>query len=222
MKALTTSSPENPYLNARREWDERYGSLISRERQWRVTALVCAIAALLAIGGLVVLSARSHIVPFVVAMDSLGRPVAMGAAVQTSSADDRVKRAALYTWIEDVRLVTTDGTAQRKSIDRVYAFVASGSQAQAFVSEFYRGDPPQKRAQTGTVTADVQSILPTSERTFEVEWIETTRDSFGAITQRSRWKSALTISLTPPTDELSARVNPLGIFVAHASWNKLL
>ena len=213
---------ENPYLNARREWDERYGSLISRERQWRITALVCAVGAVLAIGGLVVLSTRSRIVPFVIAMDSLGRPVAMGSAEQTSSADDRVKRAALYSWIEDIRLVTTDGTAQRKSIDRVYAFVASGSQAQAFVSEFYRGDPPQKRAQTGTVTADVQSILPTSDRTFEIEWIETMRDSFGAITQRSHWKGALTIALTPPTDESAARVNPLGIYVAHASWNKLL
>ena len=168
------------------------------------------------------LSARSRIVPFVVASDSLGRPVATGPAEQTSSADDRIKRAALYAWIEDIRLVTTDGTAQRKSIDRVYAFVASGSQAQAFVSEFYRGDPPQKRAQTGTVKADVQSILPTSDRTFEVEWIETTRDSFGAITQRSRWKSALTIAINSPTDESSARVNPLGIYVAHASWNKLL
>ena len=217
-----TSAPENPYLNARREWDERYGSLITRERQWRIMALVSAIAALFAIGGLVVLSTRSRIVPFVVAMDSLGRPMAMGPAEQTSSADDRVKRAALYTWIQDIRLVTTDGTAQRKSIDRVYAFVASGSQAQAFVSEFYRGDPPQNRAQTGTVTADVQSILPTSDRTFEVEWIETTRDSFGAITQRSRWKSALTIAINSPTDESSARVNPLGIYVAHASWNKLL
>ena len=216
-----TTAPENPYLNARREWDERYGNLITRERQWRILALVSAIAALFAIGGLVVLSTRSRIVPFVVAMDSLGRPMAIGPAERTSSADDRVKRAALYTWIQDIRLVTTDGTAQRKSIDRVYAFVASGSQAQAFVSEFYRGDPPQKRAQTGTVTADVQSILPTSDRTFEVEWIETTRDSFGAITQRSRWKSALTIAINSPTDESSARVNPLGIYVVHASWNKL-
>ena len=168
------------------------------------------------------LSTRSRIVPFVVAMDTVGRPVAMGSAEQTSSADDRVKRAALYTWIQDLRLVTTDGTAQRKSIDRVYAFVASGSQAQAFVSEFYRSDPPQSRAQTGTVAADVQSVLPTSDQTFEVEWIETTRDLFGAVTQKSRWKGALTIAVNTPTDEVSARVNPLGIYVAHASWNKLL
>jgi type IV secretion system protein VirB5 len=159
---------ENPYLVARREWDERYGHLITRERNWRLMALLCALSSLLTVGGLVYLSARTHIVPFVVAMDSLGRPIAAGPAEQTTTADDRIKRATLSAWLENLRLVTSDGVAQRKAIDRVYAYVASGSQAQAFISDFYRGDPPQKRAQTETVSIEVQSVLPTSDRTFEI------------------------------------------------------
>ena len=75
MKANRT---ENPYLAARREWDERYGHLITRERNWRLMALICALSSLLTVAGLIYLSARTHIVPFVVAMDSLGRPVAAG------------------------------------------------------------------------------------------------------------------------------------------------
>src|SRR5579859_717526 len=163
-------SAENPYLSARREWDERYGDLITRERNWRAVAFLCALSSLLTVAGLVWLSARSRIVPFVVAMDSLGRPMAAGPAEQTTTADDRIKRATLYTWLENLRLVTSDGVAQRKAIDRVYAYVASGSQAQAFISDFYRSDPPQKRAQTETVSIEVQSVLPTSDRTFEIEW----------------------------------------------------
>ena len=61
------------------------------------------------------------------------------------------------------RAVTTDGIAQRKAIDRVYSHVAAGSQAQAFISEFYRNDPPQKRAQSETVSVEVKSVLPTSD-----------------------------------------------------------
>ena len=30
----------NPYLAARREWDERYGSLITRARNWRMAAFL--------------------------------------------------------------------------------------------------------------------------------------------------------------------------------------
>jgi type IV secretion system protein VirB5 len=218
----TKNHPENPYLSARREWDERYGHLITRERNWRVMAFLCALSSLLTVAGLVWLSARSRIVPFVVAMDSLGRPVAAGPAEQTTTADDRIKRATLYTWLENLRLVTSDGVAQRKAIDRVYAYVASGSQAQAFISDFYRSDPPQKRAQTETVSIEVQSVLPTSDSTYEIEWAETTRDLYGTVTQKARWKAAFTIAINPPTDEATARINPLGIYVTNASWGKLL
>jgi type IV secretion system protein VirB5 len=195
-----TKSEYNPYLAARREWDERYGNLISRERNWRVMAIV----------------------PFVVAMDSLGRTAAAGSAEETSPTDDRLKRATLFNWVEDLRTVTTDGIAQRKAIDRVYAHIASGGQAQAFISEFYRADPPQKRAAAETVSVEVRSVLPTSERTFEVEWVETTRDLYGAVKGQDHWKAAFSIAVNSPTDERMARINPLGIYITNASWGKVL
>jgi type IV secretion system protein VirB5 len=212
----------NPYLAARREWDERYGHLITRERNWRLMALLCGLTTIVAIGGMIRLSTRSHIVPFVVAMDSLGRSIAAGPAEQASSADDRLKRATLFSWVEDLRAVTTDGITQRKAIDRVYCHIAGGSQAQAFVSEFYRNDPPQKRAQSETVSIEVRSVLPTSERTLEVEWSETTRDLYGAVKSLDHWKAAFTIAVNPPTDERITRINPLGIYVTNASWGKVL
>jgi len=132
----TSKHAYNPYLAARREWDERYGSLITRERNWRVMAILSSLIALASVGGMIRLSTKSHIVPFVVAMDSLGRTVAAGSAEETSPSDDRLKRATLFNWVEDLRTVTTDGIAQRKAIDRVYAHIASGGQAQAFISEF--------------------------------------------------------------------------------------
>jgi type IV secretory pathway TrbF-like protein len=212
----------NPYLAARREWDERYGSLITRERNWRIMAILCSLVALTSIGGMIRLSTKSHIVPFVVAMDSLGRTAAAGSAEETSPSDDRLKRATLFNWVEDLRTVTSDGIAQRKAIDRVYAHIASGGQAQAFISEFYRADPPQKRAAAETVSVEVRSVLPTSERTFEVEWMETTRDLYGAVKGQDHWKAAFSIAVNPPTDERMARINPLGIYVTNASWGKVL
>jgi type IV secretory pathway TrbF-like protein len=165
----------NPYLAARREWDERYGEFITRAKNWRTMALISALVALIATGGMLWQSARSRVIPFVVLVDSLGRPIASGLAEQASVGDDRLRRAVIQDWIDNVRMVTTDGIAQRRAIDRVYAYIASGTNAQAFISDFYRNDPPFKRAQTGTVSVEVKSVLPTSDRTFEVDWIETTR-----------------------------------------------
>jgi type IV secretion system protein VirB5 len=185
-------------------------------------ALLCGLTTLVAIGGMIRQSARSHVIPFVVAMDSLGRTLAAGPADQASSTDDRLKRATLFSWVEDLRTVTTDGVAQRKAIDRVYCHIAGGSQAQAFISEFYRNDPPQKRAQSETVSVEVRSVLPTSNRTLEVEWVETTRDLYGAVKSQDHWKSSFTIVINPPSEERVARMNPLGIYITNASWGKVL
>jgi len=227
MKSDTSVKPKpveiyNPYLAARKEWDERYGEFITRARNWRTVALISGLVALLATGGLLWLTARSHVIPFVVLIDSLGRPVASALAEQTSVGDDRLRRAVIQDWIENVRLVTTDGIAQRRAIDRVYAHIASGTSAQAFISEFYRNDPPFKRAQTDTVSVEVKSVLPTSDRTFEVDWIETARDLYGNVKSSDHWKGSFTIALNSPTEERQARVNPLGVYVTAASWAKVL
>src|SRR5437867_12515652 len=89
----------SPYLVARREWDERYGNLITRARNWRLIAVLCATAGLLQTVGLIALSMRAKVVPYIVAIDSLGHEVAAGPAEQSSSIDDRLKRAELFEWI---------------------------------------------------------------------------------------------------------------------------
>ena len=42
-------------------------------------------------------------------------------------------------------------------------------------------DPPFKRAETEIVSVEVKSVLPTSDRSYEVEWAETTRDLYGTV-----------------------------------------
>lgn len=212
----------NPYLAARREWDERYGDQITRARNWRTMAALCGLIALLETGGLLWMSARTRVIPFVVLLDNLSRPVATGFAGETTTNDDRVRRATIFNWVENLRLVTTDGIAQRKAIDFVYSHIANGSSAQAFINDFYRSDPPSKRAQTETVSIEVKSVLPTSDRTYEVDWVETTRDLYGAIKATDHWKGSFTIAINPPADEALARINPLGVYVTNASWDKVL
>jgi type IV secretion system protein VirB5 len=68
----------------------------------------------------------------------------------------------------------------------------------------------------------VKSVLPNSNRTYEIEWIETTHDLNGGIVSADHWKGSFTIALNPPTEERLMRVNPLGIYVTDAAWTKVL
>jgi type IV secretion system protein VirB5 len=72
------------------------------------------------------------------------------------------------------------------------------------------------------VSVDVNSVLPTSDRTYEVEWVETTRDLYGAVKATDRWKGSFSVAINPPKDERQARVNPVGLYVTSASWAKVL
>ena len=61
--AMNGQTDTSPYLAARREWDERYGSLITRARNWRIAAVLALSVALVATCGLIALSTKSKVVP---------------------------------------------------------------------------------------------------------------------------------------------------------------
>jgi type IV secretion system protein VirB5 len=90
-----------------------------------------------------------------------------------------------------------------------------------FISDFYRANQPFERAQNETVGVDVRSVLSTSGRTFEVDWIETVRDLYGNVKTTERWKGTFTIAVNAPTEERIAHVNPLGLYVVSANWSRV-
>ena len=213
----------NPYLAARLEWDDRNGDSHARAKKSdRIALTSTAVALVLATVVAVMVLRPPRIV--VVAVNSKGQYLGTGASDQAVLVTEDMKCSVLSGWITDLRLVTPDGISQRWAIEKVYSMISSGSSAQTFVSDFYRGEPPQTRAQTQTVHVDVNSVLPTSERTYEVEWLETTRDLQGKVLLEQRWKGAFTfvVSSSPRNDERSSRLNPMGLYITQASWSRIL
>jgi type IV secretion system protein TrbF len=213
----------NPYLAGRREWDERYGDLVARAKKANRIAIICASIALLETVAFVVMVLRPPKV-IVVAVNSSGQVLGSGASDQPLVITEGMKRSTLSEWVSNFRLVTPDGVSQRGAIDKVYAMISSGSSAQSMVSDFYRAEPPQTRAQSETVHVEVNSVLPTSAKTYEVEWVEVTRDLQGKVLQQQRWKGAFSfvVSLSPPNDERLSRLNPIGLYITAASWSQVL
>ena len=213
----------SPYLVARREWDERYGGLIKRAQQWRGAAVLALLVALAEAIVIIGIATRPRTVPYVVAVDSLGRGVAAGASSdQTSPIDDRMKQAAITQWVQDMRGVTSDGLAERAAIDHVYAMIGSQSAAQAFVTDYFRANQPFERGSRETVQVEVNAILPNSPHSFEVDWTETQRTLDGKPISSDKWRGIITLAINPPTDEAVLRVNPFGIYVMDITWSKVL
>jgi type IV secretion system protein VirB5 len=215
-------SGKSPYLAARDEWNERYRDLIVAARNWRLLAVTSSVVALVAVLGLIVIGAKPKVIPYIVAVDNLGKVVSQGTAVQASVADDRLIRAALWSWVQDWRMVSSDATVEKNAIERVYAQIGNGTPAAIRISDAYRDESPLKLAQTETVTVNVRALYASSKDSYEVEWTETTFDLKGEQVGTQNYKGVITISIHPPEDEGLARVNPLGIYVTNVSWSKVL
>jgi len=215
-------SGKSPYLAARDEWNERYRDLIVAARNWRLLAVTSSMVALVAVLGLIVIGAKPKVIPYIVAVDNLGNVVSQGTAVQASVADDRLKRAALWSWVQDWRMVSSDATVEKNAIERVYAQIGNGTPAALRISDAYRDGSPLKLAQTETVSVNVRALYASSKDSYEVEWTETIFDLKGEQIGTQNYKGVITISIHPPDDEGLARVNPLGIYVTNVSWSKVL
>jgi type IV secretion system protein TrbF len=211
------------YVAAQRAWDVRYGDVIKRAQHWRLFALGLLACCILLIFGMINLSSKSRIVPYVVSVDAIGRAEAVSPAEAAAPVDERVKRAILLSWIQDVRAVSSDQQAEYSTVTtKVYTHLAAGSEAQAYVGDFYRSDSPFDRGQDGTVQVDIRSIVQDSPNTYRVNWTESARDKSGVVTGKQEWQGAFTIAINPPTDERMIRVNPLGLYLTNVSWSKVM
>ena len=208
------------YLAARAEWDERYGDLITRAKNWRVAFLcICGLTALLCVA-LVTEMRRSHVVPFVVAVNDLHQVVGMGLANETSGANPLLVQARLQEYIEAARSVSSDPIVLRDRLNAVFDGTVLSSPAFNFLQESWRTDSPFTRAETETVQVAIHNVTQLSPSSYQVDWTETRRDKTGNTIATEQWKGVLGVVVSPPKDVDSARRNPLGIFVSTITWSK--
>jgi type IV secretion system protein VirB5 len=220
---------DNPYLSARRTWNDHVGGVIASRRNWQLLAILSLLIALASVGGVIHIGSQSKFVPYVVEVDKLGQPVAVAPAQQAPALNERVVHAAVASFINDARLVTPDISLQRKAVFRIYSMLSANDPATAKTNEWLNGtddSSPFKRAANETVSTEIASVLPQTADTWQVDWIETVRDRQGGMKGKPFRMRALltvyTVPTTPQTTEEQLRNNPLSIYIRDYSWSKQL
>ena len=218
---------DNPYLSARRTWNDHMRSVQSSRNMWQLLAILCLLIALAGIGGIIYIGSQSKFIPYVVQVNKLGEAIAVSRADRAAVADQRVVHASLASFINDMRLVTPDVALQRKAVFRAYAMLNTNDAATPKANEWFNGteaSSPFKRAETQTVSVDIISVIPQSPETWQVDWLEKVYDRQGhLIEQPFKMRALIRVYHRPPTQsttEEQIRNNPLGIFIQDFSWSK--
>lgn len=213
---------ENPYIAARNEWNERYGSYVQAARSWRLIAFFALFIAMIGVSYALYHSSQVKLVPYVVEVDRLGAAVTGGFPAQIEYADPRVIRASLGSFVANFRSVTPDAVVQKQYIDRAYALLRTGDPATQKVNSWYRENSPFDRARDLNVAVEVTSIVPLSDKSHQVDWTEYERDRQGKQLGSRRFRGVATVTLNPPQDEAIIRLNPVGLYLTDFDWTAQL
>ena len=68
----------NPYLNAKAEWLERYGDYIRQKRNWQIVAFICLVIAFVSVLYVGYMGTQNKLIPYVIEVDKLGNTAQVG------------------------------------------------------------------------------------------------------------------------------------------------
>jgi type IV secretion system protein TrbF len=217
----------NPYLAARREWNERYGSYIAQARNWRLGFFGILAVLGLSVAGNVIQGTQSKIKPMLVELDRLGQPVNVQMVVneQGAKTNPKVIQYLLASYVTDARSVIPSGEALKTQLMRVRAM--SGEATWATLLDYYQigkdsaEHDPFTIAKTSLVTVDVAAMLPLDANTWQVEWTETRKNALtGMLEGKTAWKGVIGVKVEEPDNYNVAKLNPLGVYVTSFTWTQ--
>ena len=216
----------NPYLESRREWDERYADLVLGKRNWQITAGGLLALSLILASGIVWLTTRSRYIPYVVEVDKLGYALTVPQPLTPSAVSDvttRMQRYEVAAFIRNARAVSSDPQVEHEMLNSLLAH-ARGA-ADRFLDQYYHSDGfthnPFKIAEKQTVSVQINSILQLSAQSYQVRWTEVQSDLNGvALGSPTHWEAQLQTRIVPPNSDDAILSNPLGFYVTQISWTQ--
>jgi len=219
-KEKESTQSASPYVAARREWNERYGSYIATSKMWRGVAVASLVIAAVAVGGVVHFASQNKLIPYVVEVNADGNTVQVYEADKMMPADRRVVRAQLAQFVQDVRSVSSDVAVQRRAVERAYSHLSADMPAYTAVNTWMRQNVPFERAKEQTVVVEVRQVLPLSENTWRIEWIERPRSRNGEAMQPTKWTGTTTVVTGGDVDARTIMFNPVGLYVREFDWSR--
>lgn len=212
----------NPYIDGRREWNERYGSYIKRSYVMTIISIVTSLIALVSVSGVVYIGSQNKLVPYLVEVDKLGGTVATNRVEQINAINPKVIKYSLAEFVKSYRTIYPDNNIQKDLIFKVYKYLSNVYPAYNTISEYYKENSPFLTAQTKSVEVEINSVLPQNDKTWQVEWVEIEKSDRGLFLAKNRFKALITVDLVEPTTEEEILANPIGLFVKDFNHSKVL
>lgn len=206
----------NPYLHAKWEWNERYGSFIQEAKTWKLVSFGLIVALIICLIGFILMAVQSRITAFFVKTDQMGKPIVIEKIDPTTKLNSSVVAYQIGEFITEVRTVTTDGKLKKKWMQTSQKYCSDV--AWNTLQEYWIKNPPDKIAQMMNISVTIDSVLPIKEtESWEVHWIETATKN-GETVGSTKWTAILNIGIKQVKKEQEFILNPTGLMIKSINW----
>lgn len=211
------SNIDNPYLNNRNDWNELLGREKANAAMWRMFSLLLIGVTIFAIGGMIYAAKLPRVVPFLFKEDGSGGITALGIPNTQFRVDNRLLANQLAIFIRGLREVPEALEMRRNNI-HVVRSMASEQLFTRQLSAMMKSEYTDIGGNEQSII--IKSILPISQETWEVDWIEN-KDGV----QMGRYKASINFKRLPiPLNSNSNQLilNPLGLSIMDISINPVI
>jgi len=204
----------NPYIEARKEFNDRYGDLARGKRNWQIAALFLVVTVCVLGTALSVVAMQHQVQPYILEVDEHGAYRGVG-AMPSATPDELMVKRHLQEWVRHARMVVSDYRAQDQYLELAYASVQG--QARTALSEWHESHPAKERSRTETVLVQPKEPFVLTDTTYQLRWTEVSYNRVG--TSRSTEHDAIVeVGIVPPNNDAELARNPLGIRIVHLDW----
>ena len=202
--------------------EERQGTLRDDRNRWFRIAILMSLVATVCAGFGIWAAVRSEYIPYIVAVDDLGRVQPVQAPKVIENWPDAAVRRELADLVSDWRSITSDPVVLRQRYRRLQYFLEENSAADRKVRQWAIETRPLTRAETDTVDVAVTSVNFVGGSTWLVEWTENRRPrATGQIDETTRWRGSFVLRKRRITDPAWLTNNPFGMIIEDIDARRL-
>ena len=209
------------YAEARRRFAEDYAEIRLSRRLWQITALVVVAIATVAVIGVVFLSIKHTVVPYVVEIDADQQIVRTYPAERLMPSNAQHTRATLGRWVQAWRSVSPDTHVIEDRAKFVFSLIQDNTAAQGRVYDWLHENNPYERAQDETASIEIIAVTNRGGNSWQIGWREMTYSrTNGSALDNTRYTANVLVTFGQPKQE-SILLNPGGLYITQIDWQEV-
>jgi len=208
-----TNAATTPYQKAKQEWDERIGVTAVQAKNWRFIAFLSLIISILLLIMLIISLSMDDSKVFVAQVTKTGQVVNVVPLQKAYTPTQAQEEYFVGQFISLAREIPLDPVLAKHNWLKAYGFLTERASVQ--LNKYFQKNDPTKNLGKQTVTVKINDINAVSKHSYHVDWIETTVNNSGQVTQTRNYSAVFTLTSTPPKTQKEILENPLGIYIVN-------